>query len=196
MVWLCAYYDFYDKKVHQCYSGTTPPFTHTFLHAQVASELLCNVVGGKLAPYLQEEGYIQLIQCFLNPQLMLCCPESITTTKKKIDPIHQLFVLSEHQRIGEDIGLQDALDYYFIVIKSSTIWLICSPPSIPHFFPLLLDQSDIDLRHSLANLVGVVLGCPTHSNHIWYHLFNPGELHETYMTGFMVRSVYGQDTES
>ena len=97
---------------------------YTYLSPQVASELLCNVVGGKLAPYLQEEGYIQLIQCFLNPQLMLCCPESLTTMKKEIDPIHQLFVPSEHQQIGEDIVcriLLQALDCYFIVIKIPTI---------------------------------------------------------------------------
>ena len=54
------------------------------------------------------------------------------------------------------------------------------------YVPLSLDESDIDLRHSLANLVAVILGCPTHSNHLWYHIFNPEELHGTYMTGFMV----------
>ena len=54
------------------------------------------------------------------------------------------------------------------------------------FFPLLLDRSDIDLRHSLANLVAVVLGCPVQPNYLWYHLFDPAELHGTYMAGFMV----------
>ena len=53
-------------------------------------------------------------------------------------------------------------------------------------FSIYVGQSDIDLRHSLANLVGVVLGCPSNSNHLWYHLFSPRELHGTYMTGFMV----------
>ena len=56
-------------------------------------------------------------------------------------------------------------------------------------FSIYVGQSDIDLCHSLANLVGVVLGCPSNSNHLWYHLFSPGELHGTYMTGFMV--LYG-----
>lgn len=73
----------------------------------MTSELLCNVVGGQLAPYLQEEGYIRLIQCFLDPRLMLCCPESITTMEKEIDPIYQLFVPNEHQQIGEGIALQN-----------------------------------------------------------------------------------------
>ena len=57
-------------------------------------------------------------------------------------------------------------------------------------FPLLtIDQFDIDLRHSLANLVGTVLGCPSTSNHLWYHLFHTEKLPGTYMTGYMV--LYG-----
>ena len=56
---------------------------------------------------------------------------------------------------------------------------------LPFLF-LQLGQSDIDLHHSLANLVGVILGCPSNSNHLWYHLFSPRELSGTYMTGFMV----------
>ena len=59
----------------------------------------------------------------------------------------------------------------------------------PSSFLVLSEQSDIDLCHSLANLVGVVLGCPSSSNHLWYHLFHPEELPGTYMTGFMV--LYG-----
>ena len=50
---------------------------------------------------------------------------------------------------------------------------------------MTLDQSDQDLSHCLANLVGVVLGCPPRSNHLWYHLFSPDELKDTYMPGFM-----------
>ena len=48
------------------------------------------------------------------------------------------------------------------------------------------DQSDADLRHSLANMVATVMGCPTRSNHLWYHLFAPEKLVNTYITGFMV----------
>ena len=49
-----------------------------------------------------------------------------------------------------------------------------------------VDQSDIDLRHSLANLVAVIVGSPSESNHLWYHLFAPDKLENTYITGFMV----------
>ena len=51
------------------------------------------------------------------------------------------------------------------------------------------DQSDVDLRHSIANMVAMVIGCPSHSNHLWYHMFVADKLVNTYMTGFMV-SIY------
>ena len=51
----------------------------------------------------------------------------------------------------------------------------------------LLDQSDRDLRYSLANLVAVIVGSPSGSNHLWYHLFSPEKLSATFMTGFLVR---------
>ena len=38
----------------------------------------------------------------------------------------------------------------------------------------------------MANLVAVIIGCQPQSNHLWYHLFSPHELKDTYMTGFMV----------
>ncbi len=49
-----------------------------------------------------------------------------------------------------------------------------------------LDQSDLDLRHSLANLVAMIVGSPKQSNHLWYHLFAADMLENSYMTGFMV----------
>ena len=79
-------------------------------------------MGGQLSTYLREEGYIRLIQCFLNPQLMLCHPESPNPLRedtpvlelvaggghrtlerrgKKVDPLYQLFMPTNHQQIGE-----------------------------------------------------------------------------------------------
>ena len=55
--------------------------------------------------------------------------------------------------------------------------------------PFFADQSDTDLRHSLANMIAVTLGCPSHSNHLWYHMFAQEELLNTYITGFMVREL-------
>ena len=48
------------------------------------------------------------------------------------------------------------------------------------------DPSDTDLRHALANMIAVVFALPSRSNHIWYHMFCPGELEDSHMTGFMV----------
>lgn len=53
----------------------------------------------------------------------------------------------------------------------------------------LLDNTDSQLRHSIANLIAVVLGLPPKSNHLWYHMFEPKELQNTYMTGFMVKLI-------
>ena len=55
-------------------------------------------------------------------------------------------------------------------------------------FLFLTDQSDVDLRHALANMIAVVIASPKASNHLWYHMFAPGDLVDTYMTGFMVIS--------
>ena len=49
------------------------------------------------------------------------------------------------------------------------------------------DQSDIGLRHAMANMVAAILACPPRSNHLWYHLFATNELNNTHVTGFMVR---------
>ena len=57
---------------------------------------------------------------------------------------------------------------------------------------IILDQSDVDLRHSIANMVAMVMGCPSYSNHLWYHMFAADELKNTYMTGFMVRGREGE----
>ena len=54
------------------------------------------------------------------------------------------------------------------------------------FYPL---YADLDFRRALANLVAAIVGSPPRSNHLWYHLFAPGELERTYMTGFMVSSL-------
>lgn len=44
------------------------------------------------------------------------------------------------------------------------------------------------LRHVMANIVAVVLALPERSNHLWYHMFKPDSLSDTYITGFMVCS--------
>ena len=81
-------------------------------------------MSGQLSPYLHEKRYIRLIQCFLNPQLMVYSPESpnplredlsvlellpggghhmLERRSKKMDPIHALFVPSKQQQIGGDV---------------------------------------------------------------------------------------------
>lgn len=52
---------------------------------------------------------------------------------------------------------------------------------------IFIDHSQAALRHAMANVVAVVFGLPEQSNHIWYHIFQPDLLRDTYPTGFMVR---------
>ena len=74
-----------------------------------------------MSPYFKEEGYIRVIQCFLNPDLMLNRPESPNPltgdeqvlellpggghrTKRRgqatEDPLHSLFVYPKDQKQG------------------------------------------------------------------------------------------------
>lgn len=76
--------------------------------------------------------------------------------------------------------------------STSCLWLISKVQRkwSCYFFPsgacMFSDQCEHDLRHSLANLVAVILGSPPRSNHLWYHLFAPEMLENSYITGFMV----------
>ena len=67
-------------------------------------------------------------------------------------------------------------------VKSDPIWEFFNPDN-PNF-----DPSEIDLRHGLANIIAVVFGLPSHSTHLWYHMFAPGDLESSYLTGCMVRT--------
>ena len=53
-------------------------------------------------------------------------------------------------------------------------------------YSVTLDPADIELRHALANMIAVVFGIPGKSTHLWYHMFAPEALENSYMTGFMV----------
>ena len=48
------------------------------------------------------------------------------------------------------------------------------------------DRSDIQLKHSLANLIAVTFSLPPRSTHLWYFLFDQSELEDTYLPGFRV----------
>ncbi len=124
MVWLTAYYEFYDKKVCSI-AVCSMAVCHVMVPMavpQIKSETLCYVVDGQLLPYLKEEGYIRLIQCFLNPGMMLQVEESpnplrddeqvIELTREgghrpvqrqgvKVDPLYQLFVPQDPDKEGQ-----------------------------------------------------------------------------------------------
>lgn len=76
--------------------------------------------------------------------------------------------------------------YMCIFIDSCSLWWVTT---YVLSFSLSVDPSDTDLRIALVHLITVVLGCTPQSNHLWYHMFAPEELVNTYITGFMVGAI-------
>lgn len=93
---------------------------------QIKSDTLCYVVDGQLLPYLKEEGYVRLIQSFLNPGLMLQKEESPNPLREDeqvleltgdgrhqpvrrggvmVDPLYQLFVPEDPEKEGQSLVL-------------------------------------------------------------------------------------------
>ena len=77
-----------------------------------------------MSSFLQEEGYVRIIQCFLNPELMLKCPESPNpladdeevlelhgrghrptkrSAQTKEDPLHALFFRTNESKQGNNM---------------------------------------------------------------------------------------------
>lgn len=70
---------------------------------------------------------------------------------------------------------RDRIDSYVLIVMYGLIECI--------FFS---DPLVSDMRNALAHLIAVVLGCPPQSSHLWYHMFAPEDLANSYITGFMV----------
>ena len=75
--------------------------------------------GQELAEYLREDGYIRLLQCFLNPALMVQrkeAPNALTDQQlgadgrarvihkvgQQVDPIYLLFIPEESEKLGKE----------------------------------------------------------------------------------------------
>ena len=48
------------------------------------------------------------------------------------------------------------------------------------------DQTHMEMRGCIVNIIAIVFGSPSRSNHLWYHLMEPKTLEGTFLTGFMV----------
>ena len=66
-------------------------------------------------------------------------------------------------------------------VENDPIWEFFNPDNAK------FDPSEIDLRHAVANVIAVVFGLPSRSTHLWYHMFAPGDLKSSFLTGCMVR---------
>ena len=216
MVWLCAYYDFYDKKV---YTNVIVSSYHISAHTPVAlhrSLPSCCAIWWGISLHLTSKrkatfgssGVSWIPSCCspipspptLSRRTHLCWSlclgvviAELRGEERKLIPyiscLCQVNISRTVRMLVNGVSCCRLLTATYTVIEHYVCLCQCwhSPTSSSFLFHLLLpDQSDTELRHSLANLLGVVLGCPTHSNHLWYHLFHPKELHGTYLTGFMV----------
>ena len=53
--------------------------------------------------------------------------------------------------------------------------------------PCIIDHSGIYLRAALVKMIAMVVGLPPKKSHLWFHLFMPEELEQSYVSGFMVQ---------
>jgi hypothetical protein len=83
-----------------CYSYPT-----NFLALQIVSQTLCEVVGLKMAKYLNDEGFIYLIQSFLNPN--------------PVDPLSKLFMEPSTYVSKIERSLTTILDIFIVVLRGS-----------------------------------------------------------------------------
>ena len=53
--------------------------------------------------------------------------------------------------------------------------------------------ADLDakaLRLALVKMIAIVVGSPPKASHLWFHMFQPEDLQNTYITGFLVHATH------
>ena len=121
-----------------------------------------------------EPQFIHLLKSFLCPKhYMISAPETPNPSVRMqmgtstTDPVFELFNTSTDTTPGTTFsGIN-------ILVTKQTLFLS-------------IDQSDVQLRHAMANMVAIVVASPPRSNHLWYHMFAADGLPFSYMTGFLV----------
>lgn len=93
------------------------------------------------------------------------CTDRRSEKIEETDPIWDLFCLSNVDTQGCDLSL-------FVLVQLVEM--------------SVADASDVDLRRALVLLAAVVLGLPARSTHLWTHVFEPGRLEGTFVTGNLV----------
>lgn len=134
------------------------------------------------------EECLCILNCFLDPENMI-------KMKEVPNPLNPNTEVLEYTKDGKIIPKQPPSN----IPKSDPIWELFNPTNDSEGMDIIsmlrscsdysitLDPSDVDLRHALANMTAVVFGLPNCSNHLWYHMFSPGDLENSCLTGFMVR---------
>ena len=117
------------------------------------------------------DEHLHVLNCFLDPTMMLKDVEVPNPSNLNAKVLEYV----EEGKISKQPSNNEA--------KRDPIWEFFNPDDAN------FDPSDNDLRHALANMIAVVFSLPsrgTHACHLWYHMFAPGDLENSYLTGFMV----------
>ena len=148
---------------------------------QIKSRTIAKAVNEVLqSPYCDEKMCLKILTSFLAPENHAIkkpeppipynfTPDSGVYPRErpgeaKIDSVYELFTeLDENGEISN------------LIINRKSIYFLNS-----------LDERLCFLRHSIANVIAVALGLPPKSNHIYYHLFAPDKLQNTFVTGYLV----------
>ena len=131
-------------------------------------------------------GRLNILNCFLDPKNMIKMEEAP-------NPLNPNVEVLEYTKDGKIRPKQPPSN----IPKRDPIWELFNPrharegtlissPLVMVIMLIILDSSDVDLRHALANMIAVVFGLPSYSTHLWYHMFNPKDLENSFLTGFMV----------
>ena len=199
LMWLCAYYNFFcirKVKISMYIHNWYLPYSGFIVMAfspQNHSKFLADTIGTSLRGLLDDQ-VICLLQSFIypkemmikrveNPPLLDENAQRFTVTEDlQVVPVQQQGVGTQRDPILElfspSVAAKEGKNKNILKLWMHNLHtVILTHP----------DQSDIGLRHAMANMVAAILACPPRSSHLWYHLFAANELNNTHVTGFMVR---------
>ena len=145
--------------------------TTTFIIQKTSTELIQFFEEVKEDLGLSEK-HLNILNCFLNPTKMIKRVEAPNPQSPNAEALEN--INGEEKKKSKKVSSNK--------VESDPIWEFFNPGN-PNF-----DPTEMDLRHALANIVAVVFALPSRSTHLWYHMLNPSDLENSYLTGCMVCS--------
>lgn len=139
--------------------------------------------------------FFSLFYVFIYPQKRsqyLANVMSSDNFAKRLNPhcVRMLVCFVDQNSLIKGVSADDQLFKLFCTLSGDSEGIIVL--SIFHYASLICslcttDSSNADLRVALVHMIAIVLGCKPQSSHLWYNMFTPDELVDTFLPGFMVR---------